>query len=277
VSPLLRLDGVRKAFGEHVVLDGISLDVAAHEVVVLIGASGSGKSTLLRCIDLLERVDDGVIELEGKDICDPRADENGLRARMGMVFQQYNLFPHLSVLDNVTLAPRRVHRRTRAQARARALELLTRVGLAGKADAYPDQLSGGQQQRVAVVRALAVDPVLMLFDEITSALDPELVGEVLALLADLKAGGMTMVVATHEMDFARQVADRVCFLDGGRIVEQGTPAQVLDAPREERTRAFLRRLTDRTGTAAPPSQSPDATAPPATSRLLWEQLPETRG
>jgi polar amino acid transport system ATP-binding protein len=248
VTPRLRVAGVRKAFGEHVVLDGIDLDVARHEVVVLIGASGSGKSTLLRCIDLLEHVDDGVIELDGTDLCDPRVDEDAVRGRMGLVFQQYNLFPHLTVLDNITLAPRRVHRRPKEQARARALELLERVGLAGKASAYPDQLSGGQQQRVAVVRALAVDPLLMLFDEITSALDPELVGEVLALLADLKAGGMTMVVATHEMDFARQVADRVCFLDGGRIVEQGTPAQVLDAPREERTRAFLRRLTDRIGT-----------------------------
>jgi polar amino acid transport system ATP-binding protein len=261
VSPLLRVDGVRKAFGEHVVLDGIGLDVEPHEVVVLIGASGSGKSTLLRCIDLLERVDDGLIELEGADICDPRADQDRIRARMGMVFQQYNLFPHLTVLDNVTLAPRRVHRRDKAAARARALELLERVGLAAKASAYPDELSGGQQQRVAVVRALAVDPVLMLFDEITSALDPELVGEVLALLADLKAGGMTMIVATHEMDFAREVADRVCFLDAGRIIEQGPPAQVLGEPREERTRAFLRRLTDRIEPRLRPGGAPEAPVP----------------
>jgi polar amino acid transport system ATP-binding protein len=250
-APLLRVQDVRKAFGPNLVLDGINLEVEAHQVVVLIGASGSGKSTLLRCVDLLERVDDGVIELEGRDLCDPRVDADAARARMGMVFQQYNLFPHLSVLENITLAPRRVQGRSRGQARAQALELLERVGLADKAQAHPDELSGGQQQRVAVVRALAGDPVLMLFDEVTSALDPELVGEVLALLADLKAGGMTMIVATHEMDFARQVADRVCFLDGGRIVEEGPPGQVIDAPRQERTRAFLRRVTDRTG--GPPS------------------------
>lgn len=241
--PLLSVRGVRKAFGDHVVLDDLSLDVHAHQVVVLIGASGSGKSTLLRCIDLLEDVDDGVIELEGQDITDPRLDANAVRARIGMVFQAYNLFPHLRVIDNVTLAPRLVHRTPPEQARADALAVLDRVGLAAKAQAFPDELSGGQQQRVAIARALVAKPAVMLLDEVTSALDPELVGEVLALLTELKSTGLTMVVATHEMGFAREVADEVCFLHEGRVHERGTPAQVLENPREERTREFLRRIT----------------------------------
>jgi polar amino acid transport system ATP-binding protein len=241
---LLRARGVRKVFGENVVLDDLDLDVAAHECVVLIGASGSGKSTLLRCVDLLETVDDGVIELEGRDICDPRAVADAVRARMGIVFQAFNLFPHMSVLDNVTLAPRKVHGLPRERAEARGLELLERVGLREKASAYPDQLSGGQQQRVAIARALVNDPVLMLFDEVTSALDPELVGEVLGLLRELKSDGLSMIVATHEMGFARDVADEVCFLDGGRVLERGPAAQVLGEPAEPRTRQFLRRIIE---------------------------------
>jgi polar amino acid transport system ATP-binding protein len=243
-APLLRVQGLRKAFGANVVLDGLDLDVAAHDVVVLIGASGSGKSTLLRCVDLLETVDDGVIELEGRDICDPRADADAVRSRMGIVFQAFNLFPHMSVIDNVTLAPRKVHKVAREQAEAKALEMLERVGLRDRAKAFPDQLSGGQQQRVAIARALVNDPVLMLFDEVTSALDPELVGEVLALLRDLKSDGMTMMVATHEMGFARDVADEVCFLDGGRVLERGPAEQVLGDPVEARTRQFLHRIIE---------------------------------
>ena len=242
--PLLRVDGLRKAFGRNVVLDGLDLDVDPHEVVVLIGASGSGKSTLLRCVDLLEAVDDGAVFLEDAEITDPRVDADAVRARMGIVFQAFNLFPHLSVLDNVTLAPRKVHGVADDVARARALTMLDRVGLRAKAGARPDELSGGQQQRVAIARALVNDPVLMLFDEVTSALDPELVGEVLGMLRELKSDGMTMVVATHEMGFARQVADRVCFLDGGRVLEQGPPEQVLGDPVEERTRRFLRRIIE---------------------------------
>ncbi|MEH1013356.1 amino acid ABC transporter ATP-binding protein [Micromonospora sp. CPCC 206060] len=235
---------VRKEFGGPPVLADLDLTVAEHEVVALIGASGSGKSTLLRCVNLLEEIDDGVIELDGEDVSDPRVDPDRVRRRIGMVFQSYNLFPHLSVLANITLAPRRVHRRDRADAEAQARDLLARVGLADKADAYPDRLSGGQQQRVAIVRALANSPRLMLLDEITSALDPELVGEVLAMVRDLKADGMTMVLATHEMGFARDVADRVCFLDGGRVVEQGPPEQVLGEPTQPRTRQFLRRIIE---------------------------------
>jgi polar amino acid transport system ATP-binding protein len=243
-EPLLRVTGLRKAFGENIVLDGLDLDVERHDVVVLIGASGSGKSTLLRCIDLLETVDDGVIELEGRDICDPRVDADAVRARMGIVFQAFNLFPHLSVLDNLTLAPRKVHKQARERAETRALDMLDRVGLRDRATAYPDQLSGGQQQRVAIARALVNDPVLMLFDEVTSALDPELVGEVLALIRHLKGDGRTMIVATHEMGFARQVADEVCFLDGGRVLERGPAEQVLTEPGEPRTRQFLRRIIE---------------------------------
>jgi len=244
MNPLLRIEHLRKAYGRSVVLRDLNLDVAEHDVVVLIGASGSGKSTLLRCIDLLETVDDGTIELQGQEITDPRVDADQVRARIGIVFQSFNLFPHLSVLDNITLAPRKVHRVPTEQARERALEMLDRVGLRHRAQAYPDHLSGGQQQRVAIARSLVNDPVLMLFDEVTSALDPELVGEVLAMLRDLKSEGMTMLVATHEMGFARQVADEVCFLDGGRVLERGRPDQVLGDPQAERTRQFLRRIIE---------------------------------
>ena len=246
---LLELAGVRKAYGDNVVLHDLSLSVAEHQCVALIGASGSGKSTLLRCVNLLETVDDGVITLQGRDITDPVVSDlhaDGVRARIGMVFQAFNLFPHLSVLDNITLAPRRVHRIGKAQAEKDALAMLERVGLAAKAGARPDDLSGGQQQRVAIARALVNNPVLMLFDEVTSALDPELVGEVLALLTQLKADGMTMLVATHEMAFARDVADQVVFLESGAIVETGSPEQVFGAPRDPRTQRFLRRV-------APPS------------------------
>ncbi len=242
--PLLAVRGLRKSYGPSVVLDQLDLEVEAHRCVVLIGASGCGKSTLLRCVDLLETVDDGVIELEGREITDPAVDGDAVRARMGIVFQSFNLFPHLSVLENVTLAPRKVHKLPAEQARQRAMTMLERVGLAAKADAHPDELSGGQQQRVAIARALVNEPVLMLFDEVTSALDPELVGEVLSMLRDLRAEGMTMVVATHEMGFARQVADEVCFLHAGRVHERGTPEQVLGDPQTERTRQFLARITD---------------------------------
>ena len=242
---LLSVQGVRKAFGANVVLDDLSLEVEPGECVVLIGASGSGKSTLLRCVNLLEVVDDGVIELEGQDITDPRVDADAIRARMGIVFQAYNLFPHLSVLDNITLAPVRVHRLPRVEAESRAMAMLERVGLQDRAAARPDELSGGQQQRVAIARALVNEPTLMLLDEVTSALDPELVGEVLDLLTALRSEGMTMIVSTHEMGFARQVADAVCFLDGGRIVERGTAAEVLGNPQQQRTRTFLSRITTR--------------------------------
>ena len=242
MTALLRVEQVRKAFGTNLVLDSIDLDVEAHRCVVLIGASGSGKSTLLRTIDLLEEIDDGAIWLDGEEITDPRRDADEVRARLGMVFQSYNLFPHMRVLDNVTLASRLVHRLPRADAEERALAVLERVGLADRARAYPDHLSGGQQQRVAIARALVTQPRLLLLDEVTSALDPELVGEVLDLLGELKAEGMTMVVATHEMAFARRVADEVCFLHQGRVHERGTPDQVLGDPVEARTRDFLRRL-----------------------------------
>jgi polar amino acid transport system ATP-binding protein len=244
VSRLLHVAGLRKAYGANVVLDGLDLDVGSHEVVVVIGPSGSGKSTLLRCIDLLETVDDGVIELEGREITDPRVDADAVRSRMGIVFQAFNLFPHLSVLENITLAPRRVHKQPRERAELRALEALDRVGLRDRAAAHPDELSGGQQQRVAIARALVNDPVLMLFDEVTSALDPELVGEVLAMLRDLRSDGLAMVVATHEMGFAREVADSVCFLHAGRVLERGPAEQVLGEPREPRTRQFLSRIIE---------------------------------
>ena len=242
MSAVLRLQDVRKSFGGSEVLRGIDLDVAEHEVVALIGASGSGKSTLLRTINLLERVDDGRILLRDRDITDPREDADAIRARIGVVFQHYNLFPHLSVLDNVTLALRHVARVDRRDAEDRGLELLARIGLADFARAFPDRLSGGQQQRAAIVRAIAGSPELLLLDEVTSALDPELVGEVLELVRELKADGTTIVMATHEMAFARDVADRVVFLDRGVIAEQGTPAQVFGAPREARTREFLARV-----------------------------------
>jgi polar amino acid transport system ATP-binding protein len=239
---VLSLRGVTKNYGDRSVLDGIDLDVAEHQVVVLIGASGSGKSTLLRCIDLLEEIDDGQIFLDGRDISDPRVDGDEVRRSMAMVFQAFNLFPHMTVLDNITLAPRVVHGRSRRDAEERGRELLARVGLADRADAYPDRLSGGQQQRVAIARGLAYDPRVLLLDEVTSALDPELVGEVLELLGELATSGRTIVMATHEMGFARQVADTVCFLDGGRIHEAGPPEQVLADPQEPRTRQFLARI-----------------------------------
>jgi polar amino acid transport system ATP-binding protein len=243
-AELLDITGLRKSFGRSVVLQDLHLQVGEGECVALIGASGSGKSTLLRCVNLLEVVDDGMITLGGEDITDPRIDADRVRARMGIVFQAYNLFPHLSVLDNVTLAPIRVHRIGRTEAQARAMAMLERVGLADRARAKPDELSGGQQQRVAIARALVNQPLLMLLDEVTSALDPELVGEVLGLLRELKGEGMTMLIATHEMGFARQVADTVCFLDGGRLLETGPPEQVLGDPRQERTRQFLSRIIE---------------------------------
>jgi len=243
-GPVLRLESVRKTYGRGtVVLRDVDLAVPAHTVTTLIGASGSGKSTLLRCANLLEEIDDGAIFLDGAEITDPRIDADSVRRRIGVVFQAYNLFPHMTVLDNITLAPRRVHGVPRAQAEARARELLERLGLGGRAGEYPDRLSGGQQQRVAIVRALAGRPRLLLLDEITAALDPELVGEVLGVVRDLKEEGMTMVIATHEMGFAREVADQVCFLDGGVVVERGTPEQVFGDPQHDRTRQFLRRIT----------------------------------
>ncbi|HWB65549.1 MAG TPA: amino acid ABC transporter ATP-binding protein [Mycobacteriales bacterium] len=241
-DPVLSIRGVRKDFGTTTVLRGIDLDVHANEAICLIGASGSGKSTLLRCVNLLEQVTDGVILLDGEDITDPRVDADAVRRRIGVVFQAYNLFPHMSVLRNVALAPRVVAGVPKAAAEERARELLARVGLADKADDYPDRLSGGQQQRTAIARAIANDPRLLLLDEVTSALDPELVGEVLDLVGELKAQGMTIVMATHEMGFARRVADRVCFLDGGVIAESGPPEQVIDAPTHPRTQQFLSRV-----------------------------------
>ena len=240
----LLIQGVHKSFGKLQVLRGLDLRVHEHEVVCLIGASGSGKSTLLRCVNLLEPVDAGAIHVLGADITGRRVDVDEVRRRIGIVFQSFNLFPHMTVLRNVTLAPRKVLGLSAADAAARADELLERFGLADKRDWYPDRLSGGQQQRVAIVRALAMQPELLLLDEITSALDPELVAEVLDVIRELAAGGMTMVIATHEMGFAREIASRVCFLDAGVVLEEGPPAQVLGAPREERTRQFLKRIVD---------------------------------
>jgi polar amino acid transport system ATP-binding protein len=242
-APVLRLEDVWKSFGDHDVLQGIDLAVAPGEVVALIGASGSGKSTLLRAVNLLEPIDDGRILLGADDISDPRTDVDAVRARIGVVFQQYNLFPHLTVKGNITLALRHVHHYTRKKADAAASELLDRVGLSGKAGDHPDRLSGGQQQRAAIVRAIATGPELLLLDEVTSALDPELVGDVLDLVRSLADDGMTIVMATHEMAFARDVADRVVFLDAGRILEEGAPSQVFGSPREERTKEFLARFT----------------------------------
>jgi polar amino acid transport system ATP-binding protein len=241
-TPVLEVRGLVKRYGAATVLDGVDLTVDEHQVITLIGASGSGKSTLLRCVDLLEEIDDGQLFLDGVDISDPRADVAAARRRMAIVFQSFNLFPHMTARENIALAPRIVHRLSRTEATDRAHELLNRVGLSAFADAYPDRLSGGQQQRVAIARALAVRPRLLLLDEITSALDPELVGEVLAIVSELARSGMTIVMATHEMGFARKVADRVCFLDGGRVLESGPPLQVLGAPVHERTRQFLARV-----------------------------------
>ncbi|KOX35044.1 peptide ABC transporter ATP-binding protein [Saccharothrix sp. NRRL B-16348] len=243
-EPVLSVRGVVKRYGDHVVLDGVSLDVHEHEVVTVIGSSGSGKSTLLRCVNLLEELDDGQVLLDGLDVSDPRVDADVARRGMGIVFQAFNLFPHMSVLDNVTLAPRVVHGVPRDEAERNALDLLERVGLGDRARSYPERLSGGQQQRVAIARALAYSPRLLLLDEITSALDPELVGEVLALVRELAVSGRTILMATHEMGFARQVADRVVFLDGGRLVESGPPEQVLGEPVHPRTRQFLRRIIE---------------------------------
>ncbi|MDH4141784.1 MAG: amino acid ABC transporter ATP-binding protein [Chloroflexota bacterium] len=241
-APALRIEGLHKSFGDLPVLRGIDLLVAEHEVVCLIGASGSGKSTLLRCVNLLEEIDAGRIFVAGEEITAPKVDVDRIRRRIGIVFQAFNLFPHMSVLENVSLAPRKVLRRSRADAEREALELLERFGLADKQGEFPDRLSGGQQQRVAIVRALAMQPDLLLLDEITSALDPELVAEVLDVIRGLAAGGMTMVIATHEMSFARDIAGRVCFLDGGRILEEGPPDRMFSAPLEERTQQFLERI-----------------------------------
>ncbi|WP_461306838.1 amino acid ABC transporter ATP-binding protein [Albidovulum sp.] len=240
--PKLVLSGVRKRFASAEVLKGIDLEVRQGDMVCLIGASGSGKSTLLRCINLLEPIDDGEIRLDGVDISDPERDPQPVRQRIGLVFQSFNLFPHMTAAENAMLAPRRVKGLSREALRPEITALFSRFGLADRMDHYPDQLSGGQQQRVAIVRALAMKPEIMLFDEITSSLDPELVGEVLDAVRELKAEGMTMVMATHEMGFAREAADRVCFLDGGRILEEGPPEAIFSAPRNERTRAFLRRV-----------------------------------
>ena len=234
----LRLQDVRKSFGERTVIDGLSLDVKEGELVCLIGSSGSGKSTLLRCINLLEPIDDGAIFLEGEDIATPGLDPEPIHQRIGIVFQSFNLFPHMTAAQNVELAPRRVQGRTDTADEIGAL--FERFGLADHMGKYPDQLSGGQQQRVAIIRALALCPEIMLFDEVTSALDPELRGEVLQVLLQLRAAGMTMILATHEMAFAERAADRVCMLDQGKIIEQGPPAQILHDPQTERLRTFLR-------------------------------------
>jgi polar amino acid transport system ATP-binding protein len=243
-GPFLRIDGLHKSFGRLEVLRGIDLQLAEHEVVCLIGASGSGKSTLLRCVNLLEPIDAGRIAVAGEEITARGTDVNRIRRGIGIVFQAFNLFPHMSVLENVTLAPRKARGLSRAQAVAEADTLLARFGLADKRDDYPDRLSGGQQQRVAIVRALAMRPRLMLLDEVTSALDPELVAEVLDVIRELAAGGMTMLIATHEMSFARDVAHRVCFLDAGVILEQGSPDRIFSRPEQPRTREFLQRIVE---------------------------------
>ena len=241
-TPALVLEGVRKSFGENEVLKGIDLTVAPHEVVCLIGASGSGKSTLLRCVNLVEPIDSGRIVVEGEEITARGVDVNRIRRFIGIVYQSFNLFPHMTVTRNITLATREALRMDRRSAEERALQLLGRFGLLDKKDEYPDRLSGGQQQRVAIVRALAMRPRVMLLDEVTSALDPELVAEVLGVVKELADEGMTMLIATHEMGFARDIADRVCFLDGGRILEQGPPNRIFTAPENPRTRQFLQRI-----------------------------------
>ncbi|MGW2520703.1 amino acid ABC transporter ATP-binding protein [Streptomyces sp. NPDC001617] len=241
-APLVRLEGVRKSYGANVVLQRVDLEVRRHELVCLIGASGSGKSTLLRCVNQLERVDDGRIYLGDTELTDPAVRLDEVRRRIGIVFQSFNLFPHMTVLDNVALAPRRVHGLSAAQAHERAIDLLERLGLGAKAADFPDRLSGGQQQRVAIARALVCEPEVMLFDEVTSALDPELVGEVLDVVRDLKETGMTMILATHEMSFARQVADQVCFLERGAILERGSAEAIFESPQDPRTQRFLQRV-----------------------------------
>jgi polar amino acid transport system ATP-binding protein len=240
----VRIEGLRKSFDTNEVLKGIDLTVATHEVICLIGASGSGKSTLLRCVNLLEPIDSGRISLWGQEITAPGIDPNRVRRHVGIVFQSFNLFPHMTVLRNVTLAPAKVRRLSQAEADEEARALLSRFGLADKEADFPDRLSGGQQQRVAIVRALAMRPQLMLLDEVTSALDPELVAEVLDVIKELAATGMTMIIATHEMGFARDIARRVCFLEEGRIIEDAPPAELFASPRDERTRRFLRRIVD---------------------------------
>ena len=243
-APALLLADVHKSFGKHEVLRGIDLELAPHEVVCLIGASGSGKSTLLRCVNLLEPIDEGRVVLGGDEITAPGVNLNRVRRRVGIVFQAFNLFPHMTVLRNVTLGPTQALGKSRADAEAEALELLGRFGLADRAGDYPDRLSGGQQQRVAIVRALAMQPELMLLDEVTSALDPELVAEVLSVIRELAEGGMTMLIATHEMGFARDIAGRVCFLDAGVILEEGPPERIFSAPEQPRTRQFLDRIIE---------------------------------
>ena len=243
-SEALRIEGLHKSFGDLEVLRGIDLVVAEHEVICLIGASGSGKSTLLRCINLIEEIDAGRIVVGGDEITAPNVDVNRIRRRIGIVFQAFNLFPHMTVLDNVTLGPRKALKLKPVEAEERAMALLRRFGLEEKAIQFPDRLSGGQQQRVAIVRALAMEPDLLLLDEVTSALDPELVAEVLNVVRELAAGGMTMLIATHEMGFARDIANRVCFLDKGRILEQGPPAQIFSEPHEARTRQFLNSIIE---------------------------------
>jgi polar amino acid transport system ATP-binding protein len=243
-DPALLLEGVYKSFGENEVLKGIDLKVAPHEVVCLIGASGSGKSTLLKCVNLVEPIDAGRVVVEGEEITAQSVDANRIRRRIGIVYQAFNLFPHMTVLRNVTLAPREALGTSRAEAEKNAGDLLERFGLLDKRDEYPDRLSGGQQQRVAIVRALAMHPHLMLLDEVTSALDPELVAEVLAVIRELAREGMTMLIATHEMSFARDIADRVCFLEAGRILEQGPPESIFTAPKNPRTRQFLGRIIE---------------------------------
>lgn len=242
MSNVLELVNVRKSFGPDVVLHDLSLQVPEHTATVLIGASGSGKSTLLRCINLLESIDDGQIYLDGQEISDPLINVDEVRRRLGMVFQSFNLFPHKTVLENITLSPIKVHGKSKDEANAHALHLLKRFDLADKADQYPDRLSGGQQQRVAIIRSLAVNPRLLLLDEVTSALDPVLVNEVLSAVRDLKSDGMTMVLATHEMGFATQVADEVCFLESGNVVERGSAEQVLHNPQNPKTQEFLKRV-----------------------------------
>jgi polar amino acid transport system ATP-binding protein len=236
------LEGVSKSFGDNVVLRDIDLTVDLHQVVCLIGASGSGKSTLLRCLNMLEQVDEGTISVDGQPITNGKVDVNAVRRKIGIVFQDFNLFPHMTVMQNITLAPRKARSLSKREAEIAARELLTRIGLVDKADEFPDRLSGGQQQRVAIARALAMSPTLMLLDEITSALDPQLVSEVLNLVRELAVTGMTMILATHEMSFAREVADKVCFLDEGVILEEGPPEQIFSSPAEQRTRDFLARI-----------------------------------
>jgi polar amino acid transport system ATP-binding protein len=240
----LLLEGVHKSFGQNRVLNGITLGVARHEVICLIGASGSGKSTLLKCVNLLEPIDAGRIVVEGEEITADGVDVNRIRRRIGIVFQAFNLFPHMTVMQNIVLGPRQALRMDRASAEGRAVDLLERFGLLDKKEEYPDRLSGGQQQRLAIVRALAMRPDIMLFDEVTSALDPELVAEVLSVIKELAEGGMTMLIATHEMGFARDIADRVCFLHGGVIAEEGAPERIFSAPQHPRTRQFLQRIIE---------------------------------